>query len=42
MKNGHKAWKFKKVTQRSDEILTNKIKLVFYWIIKQDFLQYQT
>lgn len=36
MRSGFKFWKFRKVCHRIDNMVTKKVKLVFFWILKED------
>ena len=36
MKGGYKYWKFRKTCQRIDKMVDKKVKLVFFWILKED------
>jgi predicted transcriptional regulator with HTH domain len=37
MKNGFKYWKFRKTIQRIDKMVDKKVKIVFMWLLKQNF-----
>ena len=39
MRSGFKFWKFRKVCHRIDNMVTKKVKLVFFWILKEDKIQ---
>lgn len=36
MRSGFKFWKFRKTCQRIDKMVEKKVKIVFFWLLKED------